>query len=59
MSPDKATTFLKITDPEAYKKAKAKFENLELYIAGSLDEKNPSSIQENHFKKLIGMKLLE
>ena len=41
---------------EAYKKAKAKFENLELYIAGSLDEKNPSSIQKDQFKKLIDFK---
>ena len=41
---------------EAYKKAKVKFEKLELYIAGTLDEKNPSSIQKNHFKKLIDFK---
>ena len=38
---------------EAFKKAKVEFENLELYIAGTLDDKNPSSISKNNFKKLI------
>ena len=40
----------------AYKEAKSKDPNLELYLAGSLDEKNPSSISKKHFKELIRFK---
>ena len=40
----------------AYKKAKNKNPNLELYIAGPLDEKNPSSISKKYFKELIDFK---
>ena len=40
----------------AYKVAKAKYPNLELYIAGPLDEKNPSRISKNYFKELIDFK---
>ena len=40
----------------AFKKAKKKHPNLELYIAGSLDEKNPSSISKKHFKELTDFK---
>ena len=38
---------------EAFKLAKKKYVNLSLYIAGSLDEKNPSSISKKYFAKLI------
>ena len=38
---------------EAFKLAKKKYVNLSLYIAGSLDKKNPSSIPLEHFEKLI------
>ena len=41
---------------EAFKLAKKKNANLSLYIAGSLDEKNPSSIEKKYFDKLIGFK---
>ncbi|GIS17506.1 MAG: hypothetical protein CM15mP118_3850 [Alphaproteobacteria bacterium] len=41
---------------EAYKIAKAKNANLSLYIAGSLDEKNPSSISKKYFKEIINFK---
>ena len=41
---------------EAYKIAKAKYENLSLYIAGSLDEENPSSISKKYFDKIINFK---
>ena len=40
----------------AYKIVKDKHPNLELYIAGDLDEKNPSSISKNYFKKLTDFK---
>jgi glycosyltransferase involved in cell wall biosynthesis len=38
---------------EAFKMAKKKYVNLELYIAGSLDKRNPSSLSRNYFNKLI------
>ena len=38
---------------EAFKLAKKRYANLSLYIAGSLDEKNPSSISKKYFEKLI------
>ncbi len=38
---------------EAFKLAKKKYANLSLYIAGSLDEKNPSNISKKYFEKLI------
>ena len=41
---------------EAYKIAKAKNANLSLYIAGSLDEENPSSISKEHFDQIINFK---
>ena len=41
---------------KAFKIAKAKNENLSLYIAGSLDEENPSSISKKYFKSIIGFK---
>ena len=41
---------------EAYKIAKAKNANLSLYIAGSLDEENPSSISKKHFNQIINFK---
>ena len=40
----------------AYKVVKAKHQNLELYMAGPLDEKNPSSVSKKYFKKLIAFK---
>ncbi len=40
----------------AYKSAKASYSNLELYMAGSLDEKNPSSVSKSYFKDLIAFK---
>ena len=41
---------------EAYKIAKAKNASLSLYIAGSLDEENPSSISKEHFNQIINFK---
>ena len=41
---------------EAYKIAKAKNASLSLYIAGSLDEENPSSISKKHFNQIINFK---
>ena len=41
---------------EAFKLAKARHSNLELYIAGPIDEKNPSSISKKHFEELIDSK---
>ena len=41
---------------EAFKLAKARHSNLELYIAGPIDEKNPSSISKKYFKELINFK---
>ena len=41
---------------EAYKIAKAKNASLSLYIAGSLDEENPSSISKKHFNKIINFR---
>jgi len=41
---------------EAYKVAKAKNANLSLYIAGSLDEENPSSISKNYFNNIVNFK---
>ena len=41
---------------EAYKIAKAKNANLSLYIAGSLDGENPSSISKKHFNQIINFK---
>ena len=41
---------------EAFKLAKARHSNLELYIAGPIDEKNPSSISKKYFKELIDFK---
>ena len=41
---------------EAYKIAKVKHANLSLYIAGSLDEENPSNISKNYFNQLIDFK---
>ena len=41
---------------EAYKIAKAKNTSLSLYIAGSLDEENPSSISKKHFNQIINFK---
>ncbi len=38
---------------EAYNIAKAKNSDLSLYIAGSLDEENPSSISKDYFNKII------
>ena len=38
---------------EAFKIAKAKNKDVYLYIAGPLDEKNPTSIQKKTFKSLI------
>ena len=41
---------------EAYKIAKAKNASLSLYIAGSLDGENPSSISKKHFNQIIKFK---
>ena len=41
---------------EAYKIAKSKDERLSLYIAGSLDEENPSSISKKYFNQIIDFK---
>ena len=41
---------------EAYKIAKAKNAKFSLYIAGSLDEENPSSISKKQFNQLINFK---
>ena len=41
---------------ESYKIAKAKNDNLSLYIAGSLDEKNPSSFSKSYFNDMINFK---
>ena len=41
---------------EAFKIAKAKQANLSLYIAGTLDEENPSNISKNYFNQLIDFK---
>ncbi len=41
---------------EAFKIAKEKHPSLQLYIAGALDEKNPSSISKQCFNKLIDFK---
>ncbi len=41
---------------EAYKIAKAKNSSLSLYIAGSLDENNPSSISKKYFNQIINFK---
>ena len=41
---------------EAYKIAKKKNASLSLYIAGSLDEENPSGISKKQFNKLIDSK---
>tara|TARA_E500000178_G_C17002897_1_gene746624 strand:+ start:554 stop:1669 length:1116 start_codon:yes stop_codon:yes gene_type:complete len=46
---DKGVLFL----IEAFNKAKKKCANIKLYIAGSLDEKNPTSIKKKYFDKLI------
>ena len=41
---------------EAYKIAKDKNASLSLYIAGSLDEENPSSISKEHFNQIINFR---
>ena len=41
---------------EAFKIAKVKQPNLSLYIAGSLDEENPSSISKKYFNQIIDFK---
>ena len=41
---------------EAYKIAKKKNASISLYIAGSLDQENPSSISKKHFNQLINFK---
>ena len=41
---------------EAYKIAKAKNASLSVYIAGSLDEENPSSISKKYFNEIINFK---
>lgn len=38
---------------EAFKEAKKTCSNIKLYIAGPLDESNPTSIKKNQFEKLI------
>ena len=41
---------------EAYKIAQSKNANLSLYIAGSLDEENPSSISKSYFNNITNFK---
>ncbi len=38
---------------KSFNKAKMEYPNLKLYIAGPIDEKNPTSLSKKYFKKLI------